>query len=311
MPKFLKALVEKREGKMLAIATDETVDRHGESLPIDSWDLKNFKKNPVLQFAHDYSTPPVGRAKNISIKGKEMTFEPDFHDITEMAREVKKMYEEGIMKAFSVGYIPHNDAKESEPPKLRLELLEISAVPIPANPAAIVTEKALKQKVSKKEFDEISDWVNKEMEEKSLGDTEKLVREEEKEKEDNMAKIKEQLEQKQNKNNELLCDEKDEEVKNDKPNKTDSLESVAGEKSGKVISKKTKSIIQNAVDALNELLKMDEKEEIEEEEDDDKKTIEKINKKGRSQESILLEKILENINNQVGYLCRKAKKERK
>lgn len=286
MPKFLKALVEKRGEKMLAIATDETVDRHGESLPIDSWDLKNFKKNPVLQFAHDYSTPPVGRAKNIVIEGKKMTFEPDFHDITAMAREVKKMYEEGIMKAFSVGYIHHNDAKEGEQPKERLELLEISAVPIPANPAAIITEKALKQKVSKKEFDDINNWITKEEEE---------AKEEDKKDENVQPKEEKEDNKEESEDENVEVEEKEEEK--------EELEDVADQKAGKVISKKTKGIIQNAVDALKQLLELDE----EGEEKEVKKTIEKINIKGRSQESLLTEKILENIANQLGYITRKVK----
>ena len=74
----LKALVEKKDGKMVAIASDETIDRHGESLSINSWDLKNFKANPVLQFAHDYSQPPIGIAKNIRRVDGKLVFEPVF-----------------------------------------------------------------------------------------------------------------------------------------------------------------------------------------------------------------------------------------
>ena len=161
------AFIEKIDGKMVAIASDETVDRHGDSLPVDSWDLKSFKKNPVLQFAHDYSTPPVGIAKNIKVENGKLMFEPEFHEFTQLARDVKKLFQEGIMRAFSVGFIPHFDEKgKTEKEKVRLELLEISAVPVPANPTALITEKSIKQDVSDGINEQITEWL-----EKSFDDT--------------------------------------------------------------------------------------------------------------------------------------------
>lgn len=159
---FAKALAERQEGKMVAVATDETVDRHGESLPIDSWDLKNFKKNPVLMWGHDYSIPPVGIAKNIKIEGSKMTFEPHFHDITQLAREVRAMYESDppILRTFSVGFLPHYEkAGEGKDRKIPLELLEISAVPIPANPSAKVTEKSFLEAAKDERREEVKAWL--------------------------------------------------------------------------------------------------------------------------------------------------------
>lgn len=156
----LKAFVEKKEGKkMVAIATDQTVDRHGDSLGVEDWDFKNFKKNPVLQFAHNYDLPPIGLAKNLKRVDDTITFEPEFHEFTQLAREVKKLFDEGIMKAFSVGFIPHRESDEkSGEPKMRLELLEISAVPIPANPAALVIEKSIKAGVTDEEKEKVNEW---------------------------------------------------------------------------------------------------------------------------------------------------------
>lgn len=141
------ASVERAEGKMLAIATDETLDRQGDVLPIEAWDVRSFKKNPVLLWAHDYSVPPVGVAKNLRIdkEKKRMTFEPVFHELTQLAREVKAMFENDppIMNSFSVGFIPHFEQAREGDKMVPLELLEISAVPVPANPSARLTEKAM------------------------------------------------------------------------------------------------------------------------------------------------------------------------
>jgi uncharacterized protein len=262
----LKAYIEKIEGKMVAIATDETVDRHGESLSIDAWDLKNYKKNPVLQFAHDYNTPPVGIAKNIRRDGKRLLFEPVFHEFTQLAKDVKKLFDEGIMKAFSVGFIPHHGRKDNGEQYTSLELLEISAVPIPANPAAIVIEKALKADEEKElDKDEFTAWTK-----------------------------------------EVYEDEVE-------------------QKAGKVISKKNRNIIQNAVNALNALLEADMKEDPEKsidlvEGDDDEEEMElKIftekpkakqpQVKGRSQ--VDLQKSLVALEGSIGFIKREVIRQRK
>lgn len=152
---YFESFVEKKEGKMLAVASDDTFDRMGDSLSADKWDLKNFLKNPVLQLSHNYDAPPVGIAKNIRIEGKRLLFEPIFHEITQVAKEIKQLYEAGIMRAFSVGFIPPKGEEKDATGKY--ELLEISAVAIPANPNALITAKKFDAKTIK----EVSAWVCK------------------------------------------------------------------------------------------------------------------------------------------------------
>ena len=152
--KKIKALVEKKGEKMIAIASDSSNDRQGDSIKQDNWDLRNFRKNPVLLLSHQHHLPPVGVAKNIRIDGKKMTFEPVFHDITQQAREVKQMYIDGIMKAFSVGFM---DSEKKN------ELLEISAVSVPANANALVFSKSF----TEKDEIEIKSWVEKKKKKKS------------------------------------------------------------------------------------------------------------------------------------------------
>jgi hypothetical protein len=141
--KKIKALVEMINGKMVAIASDESTDRHGDIIKQDKWDFKNFRKNPVLLLSHNYNNTPVGLVKKFRVDGKKMIFEPHFHDITQQAREVRQMYEEGIMRAFSVGFMDKKDVNE---------LLEISAVSVPANANAVVFEKSINDH-DKKEID--------------------------------------------------------------------------------------------------------------------------------------------------------------
>ena len=137
--KTLQALTDKVEGKLLAIASTEDVDRAGDVIKLDSWDFNNFLKNPVLQAGHDYRPQfTIGVAKNLRIDDKKVVFEPVFHELTQLAREIKGMYEEGILKAWSVGFIPGMKSGEKN------ELLEISAVAVPANANALmVTAKGM------------------------------------------------------------------------------------------------------------------------------------------------------------------------
>lgn len=132
---FLQAEL-KREGDVIEfIATDETLDRHGEKISIDSWDLKNYKKNPVLLVNHDYRVQNiVGKAKNLRTEGKKLIFEPVFHELTDLAKEVSAMVSEGYLNTVSVGFLPHWPEQKGQ--DVMNELLEVSFVPIPANPRA-------------------------------------------------------------------------------------------------------------------------------------------------------------------------------
>ena len=160
----IKAYTKKSNNKLIAIASSETRDRMGDSLKASGWQLENFKKNPVLQFAHNYNVPPIGIAKNIRIEGNELIFEPVFHELTQIAREVKTMFESDppIMRAFSVGFIPLEREKKNSNNITKQELLEISAVPVPAHQGAlIIDEKTVKEEIKEEIKSFIKKMINK------------------------------------------------------------------------------------------------------------------------------------------------------
>lgn len=126
------------EGEKVFIASDETVDRQGESIAVDGWQLDNFKKNPILLWSHNPFEPAIGKADNIrkrTVNGKSaLTFEPKFHRLSELSKLISDMVDQGWMKTVSVGFRPF----EQEGTKFtKQELLEISFVNIPANPSAM------------------------------------------------------------------------------------------------------------------------------------------------------------------------------
>jgi phage head maturation protease len=63
-------------------------------------------------------------------------FQPQFDLEDSFAKEIYRKYKDGFLNAFSVGFIP---LEAEENTYTKSELLEISAVPIPANPNAIVS----------------------------------------------------------------------------------------------------------------------------------------------------------------------------
>lgn len=159
---FQATTVKKSSGKLLAVASTSTVDRVGDSLSIEDWDLSKFKANPVLQAGHDYRPQyTIGIAQNIRVDEKgRLVFEPLFHEETQLARDIKAMYEcePPILKAWSVGFIPNAMVTNRKGEKMgKNELLEVSAVAVPANAEALTYSKSY----GEKESEMVSGWLKK------------------------------------------------------------------------------------------------------------------------------------------------------
>lgn len=125
------------------VASDETVDRMGDVVRTDGWDLAAYKRNPVFLWAHDYGRTPIGRSEWIGVEGTRLLATVEFAP-TEFAKEVEVLYRQRFLRAVSVGFRakaftfrkgPRGTIEGVEYTKQ--ELLEISAVPVPANPQAL------------------------------------------------------------------------------------------------------------------------------------------------------------------------------
>jgi HK97 family phage prohead protease len=130
-----------------------SVDRQGDVVSIDGWDLENYLKNPVVLWAHDYSMPPIGRSLKVwKHSGKlksSVEFAPaDNPAIGPFAEGVYQLYKGGFLNATSVGFLPRKwNWAEDEGRKFGIdfteqELLEYSGVPVPANPEALIGAKS-------------------------------------------------------------------------------------------------------------------------------------------------------------------------
>ena len=52
-------------GPALFVLSTDDVDRHGDVVAADGWNLVFYRRNPVLLWAHDYRRPAIGRALNL------------------------------------------------------------------------------------------------------------------------------------------------------------------------------------------------------------------------------------------------------
>jgi HK97 family phage prohead protease len=138
------------QGVVDGVVSSEAPDRMGDIIRIDSWDTREYLRNPVLMVNHDYQQLPVGIAQKVWKEGKKLMarFQLDIEDaeIASIFRRIKK----GILRAFSVGFreISSNPRYNASGQVIgkeftKVELLEISLVGIPANSEALVT--AVKQ----------------------------------------------------------------------------------------------------------------------------------------------------------------------
>lgn len=125
------------------VGTTGNLDRHGDTVNPDGWILENFLKNPVIFVNHNSWSLPIGKAINVEKVENGLIFDIQFSKTLPKATEVWGLVEEGIMKAWSVGFIVLDWGRPGdEYTIMKQELLELSIVGLPANPDAMSPEKA-------------------------------------------------------------------------------------------------------------------------------------------------------------------------
>src|ERR1700733_3335196 len=130
--------------------SDSGEDRMTDPIDAAAWRLNNFLRSPTALFAHDSSAPPIGRAANVAIEDTRLMGDIEFAppEIYEFADTIYRLVKGKYLNAVSVGFLPIDyDWAEDEAREWGLdfkvqELLEISVVPVPANPRALIEARA-------------------------------------------------------------------------------------------------------------------------------------------------------------------------
>lgn len=144
-----KVLASKGDG-LEFVLSDATVDRYGDIVEPDGWDLKNFASNPIALFGHA-SSFPIGTWENVRVEGKKLIGRLKLAARGTSARldELIGLVEQGVLRAVSVGFAPIEwEALDPKDPWggsrfIRQQLLECSLVSVPANPSALALAKSM------------------------------------------------------------------------------------------------------------------------------------------------------------------------
>jgi HK97 family phage prohead protease len=129
----------------MVIAANER-SRNGDELNLRGISFKNYRKNPVVLWAHDaYEGIPIAKTLKIGHDDQgriETDFE--FNSGDEFAARVENAWNGGFIRAASIRYMPTKVVEvrneDGEVERLRIEeseLLEWSLVPVPADPDSV------------------------------------------------------------------------------------------------------------------------------------------------------------------------------
>lgn len=132
------------------IASDESVDRYGDVISAEGWQLKDFRNNRQFLWMHNHEAP-IGEVTDVKVDGSRLLATARFATagVSKLADDLWALVKDKVLRAFSVGftvggergkdyeYLYDDDENVTGYRYLRPELLEISLVSVPANPNAL------------------------------------------------------------------------------------------------------------------------------------------------------------------------------
>jgi HK97 family phage prohead protease len=127
------------------VISTSAIDRDGDTIAVDGWELSNFKAGGAVLFGHDASDLPIAKPTATFVEGGKLIGRAQFasaEDGNGYADQVYRMIKGGFLRATSVGFLPwtwsFSEDRQGGIDFLTQELLEWSVVPVPANPEALL-----------------------------------------------------------------------------------------------------------------------------------------------------------------------------
>ena len=176
----IKQVGDPEERVLEFVGSTADVDRYGDIIEVAGWDYRNYmaKGHGPFLWAHNYDAPPVGKTIEVSKEEKGLVFRVYFPTPEEYGEgfpkhipspdTVYRLYLGGFLKATSVGFrdlerepLSDKDGKQTGWRFKSQELYELSAVPVPANPQALVLA-VQKGVVSPEEAEQVKGLVTRE-----------------------------------------------------------------------------------------------------------------------------------------------------
>lgn len=140
------------------VASSAAIDSYDEIIEQD-WDLSRYEKNPVVLWNHNRTYGddpkaklPIGFATDVAVEDGKLVATLNFVDekANPLAELVFQGFQQGSLRAVSVGFLPKDYRLEKRDGRdvyvlAGNELHEISAVPVPANPEAVLRSAHLEE----------------------------------------------------------------------------------------------------------------------------------------------------------------------
>jgi len=149
VPFCLAADMEAGHGLPWTLSTFD-LDRFGERVDPMGWDFKRYRDNPVVEWAHRYDIPAIGKIEGLTVDNEGLHGLVYFNDKTfdPFGWSIGQRVKVGVIRAGSVGFrvleieIPSKeDSKDGTALIFRKqELLEFSICNVPANPYALAKD---------------------------------------------------------------------------------------------------------------------------------------------------------------------------
>lgn len=123
------------------VLSDESVNAYSYRVLTAGIQLGQFKKNPVMLYAHEHALLPIGVWENVRVDKDRLLADAKFDDGDSFAQEVARKVDEGILRCCSIGFdilvIDESDEQKLPgqvgPTVTKSLLLECSICPIGAN----------------------------------------------------------------------------------------------------------------------------------------------------------------------------------
>jgi HK97 family phage prohead protease len=123
------------------------LDRFGERIDPVGWDFKRFMDNPVVEWAHRYDIPAIGKIEGLTVDDGGLHGLVYFNDkgFDAFGWSIGQRVKAGVIRAGSVGFrvieieIPDRETAKDGTSLIfrKQELLEFSICNVPANPYAL------------------------------------------------------------------------------------------------------------------------------------------------------------------------------
>jgi uncharacterized protein len=150
VPFHLTADIEAGQGFAWTLSTFD-LDRFGERIDPAGWDFKQYMNNPIVEWAHRYDIPAIGKIEGLAVDGDGLHGVVFFNDksFDQFGWSIGQRVKAGVIRAGSVGFraleieIPSKEDSQDGTALIfrKQELLEFSICNVPANPYALANKK--------------------------------------------------------------------------------------------------------------------------------------------------------------------------